>query len=409
MTENTVMHSGSPAPAFDFDTPIERRGTGSIKWDVKEGELPMWVADMDFRTAPAVCEAAAKVAAHGIYGYTDVDDAWRGAYSAWWTARHGWPLSPDWLVFTTGVIPAVSTAVRRLTAPAEKVAVLTPVYNIFFNCIMNNGRVPYEVPLSCSRREGKLFYAIDFDVLEEALADPQTSLLLFCNPHNPVGKIWDRETLAMVGALCEKHGVTVLSDEIHCDVARSGKAYVPFASVNEVNAKITVTCVAPTKAFNCAGMHTAAVVCADPVLRHRMRRALNTDEVGEPGAFAVPVAVAAFTEGGEWLDAMNEYVFANRAFAESYIAERIPGLEAVPADATYLLWISVGAILGEGEDSAAFCRFLREKTGLWLSPGTQYRGDGAGFVRLNAACPRSRLEDGMDRLRRGAALWSART
>ncbi len=409
MTEKTVIMKRSPEAAFDFDTPVDRRGTGSIKWDIRDGELPMWVADMDFRTAPAIRKAVERAAAHGIYGYTDIDDAWREAYSHWWTTRHGWKLSPDWLVFTTGVIPAISTAVRKLTSPAEKIAVLTPVYNIFFNCILNNGRVPYEVPLSCSRREGKLFYFIDFDALEEALADPQTSMLLFCNPHNPVGKIWDRETLAMVGALCEKHGVTVLSDEIHCDITRPGKAYVPFASVNEVNAKITVTCVAPTKAFNCAGTHTAAVVCEDPFLRHKMWRGLNTDEVGEPGTFAVPVAVAAFNEGGEWLDGMNEVVFANRAFAEDFIAEHIPGLEAVPADATYLLWISIDAILADGEDSAAFCTFLRDKTGLWLSPGTQYRGNGARFVRLNAACPRSLMEDGMDRLRRGTELWKART
>ena len=390
---------------FDFDSIVERRGTGSIKWDVRDGELPMWVADMDFRTAPAVRDAVARVGALGVYGYTDTDGKWRGAYCGWWKERHGWEIDPDWLVFTTGVIPAVSSAVRKLTTPAEKVAVLTPVYNIFFNSILNNGRVPVEIPLAETRRaDGRLSFEIDFDALEEGLADPQTSLLLFCNPHNPVGKIWDRETLAMVGALCAKHGVTVVSDEIHCDVAAPGKSYVPFASVNEVNARITVTCLAPTKAFNCAGIQTAAVVCGDPFLRHKIWRGLNTDEVGEPNVFAVPAAVAAFTEGGEWLDAMNAYVFANRAYAEAFAAERIPQIEVVPADATYLIWIGIGSILGEEEDSAGFCRFLREKTGLWLSAGTQYRGCGARYVRLNAACPRAVLEDGMERLRRGVLL-----
>ncbi|MBR5679947.1 MAG: PatB family C-S lyase [Clostridia bacterium] len=390
---------------FDFDSIVERRGTGSIKWDVKDGELPMWVADMDFRTAPAIREAVAKIAEHGIYGYTDTNDAWRAAYAGWWRDRHGWEIDPAWLVYATGVIPAISSAVRKLTTPAEKVALLTPVYNIFFNSILNNGRVPVEVPLAKLRTpDDKIAYRIDFDLLEEALADPQTSLFLFCNPHNPVGKIWDRETLAMVGALCAKHGVTVISDEIHCDIARPGKSYVPFASVNEVNARITVTCLAPTKAFNCAGIQTAAVVCADPILRHKMWRGLNTDEVGEPNVFAVPVAVAAFTKGAEWLDAMNRTVFSNRETVERFAAEQIPGIEVVPADATYLIWISLENILGE-EDSAAFCRFLREKTGLWLSAGTQYRGDGDRFVRLNAACPPVLLHDGMERLRTGVRLW----
>ncbi|MBR5366230.1 MAG: PatB family C-S lyase [Clostridia bacterium] len=390
---------------FDFDSIVERRGTGSIKWDVKDGELPMWVADMDFQTAPAIREAVAKIAEHGIYGYTDTDDAWRAAYAGWWRDRHNWEIDPAWLVYATGVIPAISSAVRKLTTPAEKVALLTPVYNIFFNSILNNGRVPVEVPLAKLRTpDDKIAYRIDFDLLEEALADPQTSLFLFCNPHNPVGKIWDRETLAMVGALCAKHGVTVISDEIHCDIARPGKSYVPFASVNEVNTRITVTCLAPTKAFNCAGIQTAAVVCADPILRHKMWRGLNTDEVGEPNVFAVPVAVAAFREGGEWLDAMNRTVFSNRETVERFAAEQIPEIEVVPADATYLIWISLEKILGE-EDSAAFCRFLREKTGLWLSAGTQYRGDGDRFVRLNAACPPALLQDGMERLRTGVRLW----
>lgn len=394
---------------FDFDTPVDRRGSGSIKWDIRDGELPMWVADMDFRTAPAVREAVARINELGVFGYTDTDEKWREAYCDWWRTRHDYAIEPDWLIFTTGVIPAISTAVRKLTTPAEKVAVLTPVYNIFFNSILNNGRVPVEIPLSRSvGADGRIGYSVDFDALEEGLADPQTTLLLFCNPHNPVGKIWDRETLAMVGALCAKHGVTVISDEIHCDITEPGKSYVPFASVNEVNAKITVTCIAPTKAFNCAGMQTAAVLSEDPFLRHKMWRGLNTDEVGEPNVFAVPVAVAAFTEGGDWLDAMRAYVFGNRVYAENYIREYIPEIEVTPADATYLLWIRIADLLREGEDSADFCRFLREKTGLWLSAGTQYRGDGAEFVRLNAACPRVLMKDGMDRLARGVKLWRER-
>ena len=214
---------------YDFDRITDRRHTDSLKWDVAANELPMWVADMDFETAPAIKEAIEARAAHGIYGYTILPDAWYDAYIGWWQNRHGFTMERDWLIFCTGVVPAISSIVRKLTTPAEKVLVMTPVYNIFFNSIRNNGREILECPLHFDGQS----YSVDLAELEQKLADPQTTLMLLCNPHNPIGKIWDRETLAAIGTLCRRHHVTVVADEIHCDLTTPGCDYVPFASVSE--------------------------------------------------------------------------------------------------------------------------------------------------------------------------------
>lgn len=382
-------------PSFDFDTPLDRRGTGSMKWDVAPNELPMWVADMDFETAPAVRDAIARRAAHGAYGYTDVTDAWAKSYTDWWYTRHGLDIRPDWLVFCTGVIPAISSTVRKLTTPAEKIIVLTPVYNIFFNSILNNGRVPLECPLDYN--PATLTYSLNFSRLEACLSDPQASLLILCNPHNPIGKLWDKETLSRIGSLCRAHGVVVLSDEIHCDLTAPDASYVPFASVSPDCRDNSVTCLAPTKAFNIAGIQTAAVMIPNPHLRHKVWRALNTDEVAEPNVFAVEAAVAAFTGGGDWLDALRAYIQSNRRHAEDFVKAEIPSLRVVPSEATYLLWLDCSAIT---EDSDALAESIRARTGLYLSAGAIYRGNGVRFLRMNIACPRCTLEDGLDRLKR---------
>ncbi len=376
-----------------FDQIPDRRRIGAVKWDVKENELPMWVADMDFAAAPAIRAALENRVAHGVFGYSDLPAAWNDAYVAWWRRRHGLEMDPDALIFTTGVIPAISTAVRKLTTPAEKAVVLTPVYNIFFNSIVNNGRVPVEVPLLYANGR----YEIDFPALEAALADPQVSLLIFCNPHNPVGRIWTRAELAAVGELCKKHGVTVISDEIHCDITLPGTGYVPFAAAGETCAAISVTCLSPGKCFNLAGLGSAAVYVPDPFLRHKMWRALNTDEVAEPNAFAVEATLAAFNESEDWVNEMNAYVAESRRFAEDYIREKIPALVPVHGEATYLMWIDCAAVT---DDAADFCRRLREETGLFLNAGNVYGKTGETFVRLNLATSRKNVEDGMDRLRR---------
>lgn len=384
---------------YDFDTPTERRNTNSLKWDVAEGELPMWVADMDFQTAPEIREAIMKRAEHGIFGYSVIPDTWYEAYIQWWKTRHGYTMERDWLIFCTGVVPAISSIVRKLTTPAEKVLIQTPVYNIFFNSILNNGRQVLESPL---RYDGKE-YRIDFADLEEKLSDPQTALMILCNPHNPTGKLWDRQTLEKIGALCSRHHVTVVSDEIHCDLTDPGESYVPFASVSETCRQISITCMAPTKAFNLAGLQTAAVSVPDEVLRHKVWRALNTDEAAEPNAFAVEAAVAAFTRGADWLDALRDYLYENKKLAEAYIEKEIPDVRAVASQATYLLWLDCSGLIGCGREAAGF---LRRETGLYLSEGSQYGGNGADFLRMNIACPRAVLKDGLERLKNGLAAYS---
>ncbi len=381
---------------YDFDTVVDRRNTNAIKWDVAEHELPMWVADMDFEAAPEIKEALAKRVAHGVFGYADVSEDWYNAYINWWDKRHHYKMDKESLMFCTGIVPAISSIVRKLTTPAEKVLIQTPVYNIFFNSILNNGCQVLESPLCYDGKE----YSIDWTDLEEKLADPQTSLMILCNPHNPVGKIWDKETLAKIGELCKKHSVTVIADEIHCDLTKPGCEYIPFASVSETCRDISVTCIAPTKAFNIAGLQTAAVSVSNPMLRHKVWRGLNTDEVAEPNVFAVEGAIAAFTKGEAWLDELCVYIQENKDIATKYIEENIPELSVVDSEATYLMWIDISKV---SHDSKTFAAELRANTGLFVSNGTQYGEAGNDFIRFNVACPKETLMDGLKRLQAGVA------
>ncbi len=379
---------------YDFDTPINRFGSGSLKWDISDSELPMWVADMDFQTAPQIREAILKRAEHGIFGYSVIPEEWQKSYVNWWRTQHGFELHGEWLIFCTGVVPAISSAVRKLTTPAEKVLIQTPVYNIFFNSIINSGRQVLESPLIYKNGE----YSMDLDDLDKKLSDPQVSLMILCNPHNPVGKIWGRSELEAVGELCKKHGVTVISDEIHCDLTDIGESYTPFASVSEVCKEISITCIAPTKTFNLAGIQSAAVSVPNPLLRHKMWRALNTDEVAEPGAFAVPATIAAFDTGAEWLYRLREYIGENKAEVKKFLEERLPQIYLVPSKATYLLWLDCSKIT---DNASELTKIIREKTGLYLSSGEQYGNCGKAFIRMNIACPRSTLLDGLMRLDAG--------
>ena len=381
---------------YDFDSLIDRRNTNAEKWDVAPHELPMWVADMDFRTAPAITEAIAERAAHGIFGYSGLPDDWYDAYIGWWQSRHAVTYKKSQFVFSTGVIPTISSCVRKLTTPAEKVLIMPPVYHIFYNCIRNNGRTVLECPLEY---DGTAYHT-NWELLEKQLADPQTTLMLLCNPHNPIGKIWDRETLARIGALATEHGVIVISDEIHCDLTDPGRSYVPFASVSEQCAQNCVICVSPTKTFNIAGLQTSAVIVPNPKLRHKVWRALNTDECAEPNAFAVQAAVAAFRHGGAWLDELRQYLYANKTFVKDYLDANIPQIRLVPSEATYLLWLDCSAL---HLNSKALAAHIRKSTGLYLSHGEQF-GNGEQFLRMNIACPRSLLADGMDRLSKAVKM-----
>lgn len=383
---------------YHFDEQVNRRHTNSLKWEISESELPMWVADMDFKTAPEIQEEIKKRAEHGIYGYTIVPDEWYQAVSSWWEKRHNFRMEKEWLMFTTGVIPAISSIIRKLTSIGENVVIQSPVYHMFYNAILNNGRNVIENPLIYNH--GK--YSMDFENLERKLADPQTTMMILCNPHNPVGKIWDKEVLNRIGELCRLHHVLVIADEIHCDLTDPGSAYLPFASVSESCRENSITCIAPTKTFNLAGIQTAAVMVSDQNLHHKVKRALETDGAAEPNAFAVDAAIAAYTKGGLWLDELRQYLYDNKQFVIDYMKEAGLKIKPVPSDATYLLWIDCEELAG---GTVQLAEFLRKEAGLYLSDGGQFGKNGENFLRMNIACPREMLRNGLERLKKGVSAY----
>lgn len=386
---------------YNFDELTNRRNTNSVKWNVEEDKLPMWIADMDFKTAPEIQAALEARVTSGIYGYTEPGDDWYEAYINFFEERHHFMIAKDWLVFSAGVVPTISSTVRKLTSVGDNVVVLSPVYNIFYNSIINNQRNILQVPLLYKENE----YSIDWENLEIALKDKKTTLLIFCNPANPISKIWSREELEQLGKLCEENSVPVLSDEIHCELVRPGKEYIPFASVNETNLYNSIMAIAPTKTFNLAGIQTSAIVIANPELRKKVVRQINTDEVAEPNVFSCPAAIAAFNEGKEWLDELREYLFSNRDYVKAYLENNIPELTLVDGDATYLLWINIDKLNTNSEE---FTSFLKEEANLIVNEGKEYGGNGDHFIRLNVACPRARLEEGLKRLHQGVIKFLKR-
>lgn len=383
---------------LDFDRITNRRNTGSLKWDTTEAELPMWVADMDFQTAPAVQEALRNKLQSGIFGYSIVTEEWYQAIVSWWNRRHHFLMQKEWLIFCTGVVPAVTCAVKRMTNVGDNVVVQTPVYDIFFHSIENHGRHVLENRLKYEGGE----YSIHFADLEQKLADPLTTMMILCNPHNPTGNIWSRQDLERIGELCRRYHVTVLADEIHCDLTLPGCGYVPFASVSDDCRDNSITCISATKAFNMAGLQTAAVVIPNERIRNIMLRGLNADEIAEPNSFAVDSVAAAFGEGEEWLDALREYLAQNRKYAVTFLQNELPQIKPADSRATYLLWLDCTGVLG---DAAELGQFLSRETGLYLSAGISYRGNGVRFLRMNLACPRERLADGLNRLKKGVAAY----
>lgn len=376
---------------YDFDFLTERRGTYSCKWEVSSGELPMWIGDMDFETAPEIKRAIKDTAERGIFGYSTIPDEYFEALSAFRKRRHNHLFSPSEAVFSTGVVAAISSLVRKLTTPAENVLVQAPVYNIFYNSILNNGRKVISSDLVFDG-EG---YSIDFADLEAKLADKQTALMILCNPHNPVGRIWTVEELSKIGALCKKHGVTVISDEIHSDILKPGTSYTPFSEASEICGEISLSCVSSAKSFNLAGLQAATVISHNPHLLHKAYRALNTDECGEPNIFAMAANISAYTECDEWLDSLMKYLFENREYATEYLRAEAPKLSVINAEATYFLWVDITRC---GISSDEFCKRLREEVGMYISSGAVYGAAGEGFVRINLATQRDRVRDGMERL-----------
>ena len=359
------MQLGGKKMKYDFSKITNRYNTNSLKWDVKDHELPMWVADMDFEVAPEIKNALLKRVEHGIFGYNVVSDEFYQSIQNWWLKYHHFKLERNWLMFCTGVVPAISSIVRKLTTVGENILIQAPVYNIFYNSILNNGRNVLSSDLIYDGKE----YHIDFDDLEQKLSLPQTTMMILCNPHNPIGKIWDYDTLKRIGELCKKHHVIVVSDEIHCDITAPDKEYIPFASVNQTNRDLSITCISPTKAFNLAGLQVACISVANPVLYQKVNRAINTDEIAEPNSFAIFATVAAFNHGKAWLDELRKYIDTNKKIVVDYLQKYIPELYVIPSEATYLLWIDCSKIC---QNSVELVQYIREKTGLYLSDGLEY-------------------------------------
>ncbi len=386
---------------YDFDKIIERKGTDSCKWNVLENELPMWVADMDFEVAKPIQDAIIARASHPIYGYSDMQDEWFEAYINFYKDRHNLDIKKEWLIFSTGVVPSISSSVRKLTNEGDEVVLLTPVYNIFYNSIINNNRKVLEVPLKYIANS----YSIDFEALDKALSKENVRLLILCNPQNPIGKIWSVDDLVEIGRLAKKNNVIVLSDEIHGEITSPGKKYVPFLSVNEINREVGFACVSVTKAFNIAGIHTSAIICPNEEIRKKVDRQLNTDECAEPNTFAQVAAISALNDSREWLDELNEYIEKNKEYVYEYINKNISEIVPIKQDATYLMWLDISKI---SNDSEGFCKFLREKTGLFINSGRHYGESGEGFIRINVATQLVNVKDGMDRLKEGVRLYKNR-
>lgn len=376
---------------YNFDEEVNRRNIYSLKWDVPADELPMWVADMDFKTAPEIIDALRERVNHGVFGYNIIPNEWYSAYQNWWQKHHNFEIQKDWLIFAIGVVPILSSIVRKLTTPGEKVLIQTPVYNVFFNCIVNQGCTPLESKLSY--KDG--VYSIDFAKLEKDLSDPQVALMILCNPHNPVGKIWSKEELAKIGELCKKYNVTVVSDEIHCDLLAPNQEYVPFASVNETCKDISITCVAASKAFNLAGLQSAACFVPNKFLRHKVWRGLNTDDVAEPNTFAVISPIVAFNQGAKWLDELRVYLQENKQIVKDFLEKNLPKIKVVSLDATYLLWLDCSEYTNNTEELALF---LREKAKVYLTYGGEYGKGGEAFLRLNVATQRKNILEGVNRM-----------
>ena len=383
-----------------FDKITNRLNTNSIKWSGDENELPMWVADMDFEAPEEVSNALIERAAHKIYGYCDIPSDWNEAIVNWRLKRYNHKIDKDDLLYCTSVIASISSTVRKITSPGENIVIQTPVYNIFYNCILNNGRNVLESPLVYENG----VYSINFKDLEEKLSNKQTSMMILCNPHNPIGRAWSKEELAKIGELCHKYNVVLLADEIHCDLVDPSLVYTPFSSVNEVCKNISITCSSPTKTFNLAGLHTSYIYISNPYLKHKVWRAINTDEVAEANIFAVTGATAAFTYGDAWLDELREYIYQNKLDFINIVEKELP-VHIIRSNATYLLWVDCSKICS---DTVELVDFIKAETGLRVTAGKVYGECGKTFIRVNIATQNVRVKEGAKRFIEGIKAYMNR-
>jgi len=379
---------------YDFDKIIDRRGTNSYKWDTPEedGVIPMWVADMDFFTAPAVVQAVTRRAQHGIYGYVTVPEAYYQATIDWFGTRHHWAIERDWILYTSGVVPAISAIIKAFTSPGDKVVVQQPVYNCFFSSIVNNSCEIVDNPLIATGDT----YVMDYDDLEEKTKDARVKLLLLCNPHNPAGRVWSKEELSQVGKICAQNHVIVVSDEIHCELTMPGYDYMPFASISPELQDRCITCVSPSKAFNTAGLQIANIVTNHPDWRKKIDRAINDNEVCDVNPFGVEALIAAYNQGADWLEELRRYLWENYNVLKQYFAQHLPFCQVTKLEATYLVWVDIKST---GLSSDQLTHLLLTEGKVMVNSGTIYgKAQGEGYMRINIACPRARMLEGLKRM-----------
>lgn len=380
---------------FDFDQLVNRHDTNSYKWDSlnMENVIPLWVADMDFKTAPCIIEALKKRVEHGIFGYTKVPDSYYKATTDWFQRRHNWEIHSSDIIYTSGVVPAISAIIKALTQPGDKVIIQTPVYNCFFSSIRNN---------DCIASENELIYRdntyyIDFEDLERRASDPDAKVLLLCNPHNPSGRVWNYHELMQIYEICKKHDVVVVSDEIHCELVYPPFVYIPFCSLSDEVASRSVACVSPSKSFNIAGLQIANIVCRDEEMRKKIDKAININEVCDVNPFGVLATIAAYNEGEPWLTELIDYLQRNYEYLVTFFNNYLPDFPVIKLEGTYLVWVDCRHLGISSEELEE--KLIREGE-VWLNPGSMYGTAGEGFMRINIACPKSRLEEGLKRLRK---------
>lgn len=384
--------------AYDFDRTVDRRGTNCLKYDFAKERgrsdelLPLWVADMDFETAPCVKRRLEAAVAHGIYGYSEGKEDYFAAVHGWYEQRFNWDVKKEWLVKTPGVVFALAACIRAFTQEGDAVLLQQPVYYPFSEVILDNGRRLVNSPLVL--RDGR--YEMDFDDLEKKIVSEQVKLFLLCSPHNPVGRVWEEWELKKVGEICLRHGVLVVSDEIHSDFTWPGKVHHVFASLDPAFSQITVTCTAPSKTFNLAGLQISNIFIENSALRERFLKAVAQAGYSQVGLFGLIACQAAYEEGAQWLEELKAYLYENLLFVKSFLQEYIPEVKLVEPEGTYLLWLDFRGLSLSGDELE---ELIVKRAKLWLDSGRMFGPDGAGFQRINIACPRSVLKQAMEQLR----------
>ncbi|WP_343567066.1 MalY/PatB family protein [Sphingobacterium sp.] len=379
---------------YNFDKTIVRRGTDSVKWNQHDYDdlIPLWVADMDFPAAQPVVDALAQRVQHAVYGYATIPATFYSAVMSWSSQRHKFVLQPEWILPVIGVVPALSALVSAFTSPGDKVLVQEPVYHCFFSSIERNQAEVVSNDLIYRNGE----YAIDFEDFEYKASDPKVKLFILCSPHNPAGRVWTRAELERLGEICLRHQVLVISDEIHCDLVFEGHTHIPFGSISAAFLANSITCVAPSKTFNLAGLQVATVFVADSELRRKVQQAFLANEISSISPFAITGLIAAYESGGEWLDQALSYIHANYVYLKSFMAEYLPALHVLPLEGTYLVWVDCAAL---GISSRKLGQLLLDEAHVQVNVGAMYGKGSDAFIRLNIACSREVLTTGLLRLK----------